>query len=63
MFSIGGKIMAPKGIKTVVMRKTGGKRENVTVFAACSATITKEVYTLKMYCEHYCSYKFNVPIT
>jgi hypothetical protein len=47
MFNIGGKIMAPKGIKTVVMRKSGDKRENVTVFAACSATSTKEVYTFK----------------
>lgn len=38
MVNKGGKIVAPKGSKTVVMRKSGERSENVTVVVACNAT-------------------------
>jgi hypothetical protein len=40
MVSKGGKIMAPKVIKTVLIRKSGDRSENITAVTACSATNT-----------------------
>jgi hypothetical protein len=36
----GGKIMAPSGIKPVVMRKGGDRTENTTAVATCTAAGT-----------------------
>lgn len=34
----GGKIVAPKGSKTVVMKKSGERSENITLVVSCNAT-------------------------